>query len=622
MGEGNDAARGGAQRSSQPIVAPVAGAVVEIEVTAGSAVPAGTVMVIVESMKTHIEVLAAVSGIVREVLVAVGDSVNKGDPLVMLDPQPVSVERSSTIVATDPDDERSDLAEVRRRHEVGLDHRRPQAVERRRARGRRTARENLADLCDDGSFVEYGALAIAAQRRRRSAEDLMSATPADGVITGLASINRDRVSAAKARVAVLAYDDTVLAGTQGFFGHKKTDRMLEIARRERLPIVWFTEGGGGRPGDTDAPGVTGLDVSTFHTFASMTGLVPRIGIAAGRCFAGNAVIFGCCDVTIATRDASIGMGGPAMIEGGGLGVFEPDEIGPTAELVTAGAIDLVADDEAHATRLARQVLGYFQGVWDEGPVADQRLLRTIVPEDRRRSFDMRMLATTIADAETLIELRSGYGEGMITALARIEGRPVGILANDSRHLGGAIDSEAAEKGGRFIQLCDAFALPLLSLCDTPGFMVGPDSERQGAVRRVSRLFIAGATASVPVMTVVVRKGYGLGAQARAGGGFASNLCTIAWPTGEVGGMGLEGAVRLGFRKELDAIEDADERLARESELIAQAYERGKAINVAQHLEIDAVIDPVDTRRWIARGLASVSTSDSRLRDRRRIPDVW
>ena len=483
-------------------------------------------------------------------------------------------------------------------HAVGSDEQRPEAVERRRSRGQRTARENVADLVDEGTFVEYGSLAVAAQRRRRDLDDLARSTPADGLVGGVGRIDgRPAV--------VMSYDYTVLAGTQGFQNHRKKDRLFEVAARQQLPVVLFAEGGGGRPGDVDAPGVTGLDCMAFALFAELSGLVPLVGVASGYCFAGNAALLGCCDVVIATESSSIGMGGPAMIEGGGLGRVPPGDVGPFEVQWANGVIDIAVPDEAAAVDAARRYLSYFgEQPEREWTCADQAVLRTLVPENRVRVYDVRAVIDALADAGSVLELRRGFAAGMITALVRIEGRPVGVVANDPTHLGGAIDADGADKAARFMQLCDAYDLPLLFLCDTPGFMVGPEIERQAQVRHVSRMFVTGANLTVPFGTIVLRKGYGLGAQAMAGGSFKAPLFCVSWPTGEFGGMGLEGAVRLGFRKELEAITDDAEREALFEQMVARMYEVGKGLHVATHFEIDDVIDPADSRRWITSAFAA------------------
>lgn len=517
---------------------------------------------------------------------------------------------------------RPELVELRARLAATTDDARPEAVARRHVSAGRTARENIKDLVDDGSFVEYGALALAAQRQRHTLEELVQKSPADGIVCGIGSINGARFPEEKARAMVLAYDYTVFAGTQGLMGHKKLDRMLALAREQELPVVLFAEGGGGRPNDVDAPSVAGLDTPSFLAFAALSGLVPTVGIAAGRCFAGNAALLGCCDVIIATENSSIGMGGPAMIEGGGLGKVAPEEVGPIAMQVKNGVVDIRVRDESEAVTVAKKYLAFFQGHEEGSAVAaaDQTMLRAALPESRRRAYKIRPILETLADTGSVLELRRDFGRSVVTALARIEGRPVGIFANDPYYLGGAVDADAADKAARFLGLCDAYGLPVISLCDTPGFMVGPAAEQTALVRHVSRMFVAAARLSVPLFTVVLRKGYGLGAQAMAGGHFHAPFFTVSWPTGEFGGMNLEGAVRLGMKKQLDSIADPEAREREVQKLVAMSQERGKAINMASLLELDAVIDPADTRTWLIRGLRSVKPP-ARPSPRRFI-DTW
>ncbi|HWC33698.1 MAG TPA: carboxyl transferase domain-containing protein [Mycobacteriales bacterium] len=508
---------------------------------------------------------------------------------------------------------RPELEKVRQRQRLLGDAARPEAVAKVHARGRRTIRENLDDLLDKGSFHEWAGLVVAAQRGRRDFDDLLLATQADGVVTGIGTVDGRRV-------AVVGYDAMVLAGTQGHFGHKKTDRFLEVVRRERLPLVLFAEGGGGRPGDSDVPTVAGLDVPTFGRFAALSGVVPRIGIASGRCFAGNASLYGLCDVTIATPEASIGMAGPAMIEGGGLGVVEADDVGPQEMHVTTGVVDISAADDADAVDVTKRALEAFVPELPTWSEADQLLLRDVVPENRRRAYEVRKVLQLVADEGSVLELRPRWARGMVTAFARIEGRAVGVIANNPLHLAGAITSDCADKATRFLQLCDAFDLPVVSLCDTPGMMVGPAAEQTGLVRHTSRLFTVGATMTAPLVMVILRKGYGLGAMAMAGGDFHAPLATLAWPTGEVGGMGLEGAVRLAMRKELAAIEDDDERQRTYEALVAAAYERGSALSAATYGEIDDVIDPAETRARVAALLGSWQPPPRG--ERRRVVDTW
>ncbi len=579
---------------------------------------AGDLLVILEAMKMEHEVRAAFAGRLGEVFFAAGELVESGALLARIEPlgataaQPVSA--SAEVTPPAASGLRGDLQRTLDRHVPTQDASRPEAVARRHALGLRTARENITDLCDEDSFMEYGALAVAAQRSRRSEEDLVRNTPADGMVTGIGSINGDLFGPEASRAVVMAYDATVLAGTQGMRNHQKTDRMLGIALQNKLPVVLFAEGGGGRPGDTDMPIVAGLHVGTFASFARLNGRVPVIGVAAGRCFAGNAALLGCCDVIIATRGSNIGMGGPAMVEGGGLGVFKPEQIGPAGVQHGNGVIDVLVDDEAEAVAAAQHYLSFFQGTVQAFTAPDALALREVVPENRLRVYDTRAAIDGIADAGSVLALRTGFGQGIHTALARIEGRPVGILANNPQHLGGAIDADAADKAARFMQLCNAHGLPLITLVDTPGFMVGPQTEAQAQVRHVSRMFIAAAHLRVPFFSVVLRKGYGLGAMAMTAGSFHAPAFNVAWPTGEFGAMGLEGAVKLGYRKELEAQPDGSQREALYETLVAQQYDKGSALNMATTLEIDAVIDPTQTRDWLVHGLQSapIQSADSAL----------
>jgi acetyl-CoA carboxylase carboxyltransferase component len=508
---------------------------------------------------------------------------------------------------------RPELSELIERTSFGLDENRPDAVERRKKKNQRTTRTNVEDLCDPGSFIEYGALAIAAQRSRRTEEDLIVRTPADGLITGIGSVNGALFGEADSRCMILAYDYTVLAGTQGHFSHKKLDRMLKLAHEQEIPLVLFAEGGGGRPGDVDAAGVViaGLDLSTFAKFGGYSGKAPLVGIVSGPCFAGNAALLGCCDVIIAARNSNIGMGGPVMIEGGGLGVFKPEEVGPIDVQVNNGVVDIAVADDVDAVAVAKKYLSYFQGSVKDWQAPDPAPLRAIIPENRRRVYDMKQVIKGIADVDSFLELRPAYGIGMITGFIRIEGKPFGIMANNCQSMAGAIEADDADNASRLMQICNVHGLPILSLIDTPGFMVGPEIETRAQVRHVCRMFVQGSHVSVPYFSVVVRRGYGLGAMAMARGGFHESVFTASWPTGEFGGMGLEGAVKAGFKKELEAQQDPAAREALFNQLLARLYERGRAVNMASYLEIDAVIDPVDTRKWVIKGLMSAKSRSAR-----------
>jgi len=601
------------------LAAPLQGTIVTIDVAEGASVLEGQQVMIMESMKMEHEIRATTAGIVRMVGVAVGDTIFENHPLVFIEPAEVEGDLGAADEAVDLDHIRPDLAEVEARHDKVLDASRPQAVERRRKTKQRTARENVEDICDPGTFVEYGKLVVAAQRRRRSMEDLIDNTPTDGMITGIGAINGALFDDPDSRCVVMSYDYTVLAGTQGGQNHRKTDRMIDVSEEGRMPMVLFAEGGGGRPGDTDGIGVS--TQTTFSRFAQLSALVPMVGITSGRCFAGNASLLGCCDVIIATENSNIGMGGPAMIEGGGLGIYSPEEIGPLPVQIANGVVDLAVEDEAAAVRAARQYLSYFQGRLKQWDAPDQRLMRRIVPENRLRVYEIRDVIDTIADTGSVLELRRGFGHAMVTAFVRIEGRPVGVIANDPKHLGGAIDSDGADKGARFMQLCDAFDIPILYLCDTPGIMVGPEVEKTALVRHSSRMFVIGANLSVPFFTIVIRKSYGLGGIAMSGGSHHTPAFSVAWPTGEFGGMGLEGSVKLGYRKELAAIEDPEERLAKFEEMVARAYEHGKALNQASLFGIDDTIDPSDSRLWVASLLSSMRRTPRQGKKRAAI-DAW
>ncbi len=579
------------------IVAPLTGQVVAIA-SPGDDIGAGGTVAVIESMKMEHHVATDAGGLVTDVLVAVGADVEAGAELAVLDP---SGHQRVDEPPVDEDGHRPDLEELRARRARLVDAARPDAVARRHAAGRRTARENIADLVDDGSFVELGGLAIAAQRRRRDLDDLIARTPADGLVGGIATVNADRFGREATECLVASYDYMVLAGTQGMTNHRKKDRLFDLARRRRLPVVLYTEGGGGRPGDTDVPGVSWLDCLAFALFGRLAGHVPLIGVNAGYCFAGNAALLGCCDVVIATEDSNIGMGGPAMIEGGGLGSYAPDDVGPAAVHEANGVIDVLVADEAEATEVARRLLGYVQGVDDRWTAGPDDVLRRLVPGNRKHGYDMRHVIDALFDHDSVLELRPRWNPGIITAFGRIEGRPIATVANNPLHLAGAIDTGGARKSIEFLRLCERWRLPVLYLCDTPGFMVGPDSDAEGLPRLAGELFRTGSSLSVPFGTIITRKGYGLGAQAMAGGGFKEPLFTVSWPTGEFGPMGLEGAVQLGFSRELAAVDD-DARQRLFDELVAKMYEHGKAINVASHFEIDDVIDPAETRRWVSRFL--------------------
>jgi len=603
---------------TQALRAPLQGTVLVVSVGEGDPVRAGQPVAVLEAMKMEHVITAEAAGLVRQLAVAAGDVVAEGQPLAFLEPAVGADHEAAPDEAFDLDEIRPDLAEVLERHRVTLDEARPQAVARRRKTGQRTARENVAALLDPGSFTEYGQLVVGGRRRRASPEELIRTTPADGLVLGLGAINGDLFPQERARAAVMAYDYTVLAGTQGAYNHYKMDRLCELALRLGLPVVAFTEGGGGRPGDTE----WGPIIRGFEYWARLSGAVPMVAINSGRCFAGNAAILGCCDVVIATKDSVLGMGGPAMVEGGGLGVFKPEEIGPADVMEKNGVIDVLVEDEAEGAAAARKYLSYFQGALKTWACADQRPLRRAVPENRLRAYDIRKLIDLLADEGSVLELRPRFGLAMVTALVRVEGRPMGLIANNPMHLAGAVDSDAADKAARFLQLCEAFDLPVISLSDTPGMMVGPEAEKQGTVRHSARLFVIGANLTVPILAVVLRKSYGLGAVAMVGGSYQAPVFSVAWPTAEFGAMGLEGSVRLGYRDELDAVKDPAERKALFDKKLAQAYAGSKALRHAMKPELDDVIDPADTRKWIMAGLNALPPTPPRTGKKLRWIDAW
>ena len=602
--------------------APTPGKLLTIDVAVGDSVARGQRFALIEAMKMEHVLTAELSGIVRAIVAQPGAILERGDAVLFVEPADVGAAEADDDDAVDLDKPRAGscrspwaTACARRRSARG---RACQTARARKAHGARAARASVRRRrLPRIRRVRARRAAPPPRRRRAGAHEPRRRL-------GRGDRPRERRPLRRRALALLAmaYDYTVFAGTQGYVNHLKTDRMLSLAQSRRLPVVMYAEGGGGRPGDTDVTWASGLAVPTFASYARLSGLVPIVGVVSGYCFAGNAAFLGCSDVIIATRDANIGMGGPAMIEGGGLGTFRPEEIGPVSDQAPNGVIDVVADNDAEATDLARKYLSYFQGPFADWTCADQRELRRAIPENRLRVYDVRKVVTTLADDDSVLELRAAYAPGMITALVRIAGRPFGLIANNPLHLGGAIDGPGADKASRFMQLCDAYDLPMISLCDTPGFNVGPDVERTGQVRRVSRMFVTAASMTVPVFFVALRKGYGLGAQAMAAGSLHEPFFSVAWPTGEFGPMGLEGAVRLGYRKELAAIENPQERQAAFDAMVAQSYAQGKALHVASVGELDSVIDPRDTRDWIVRGLRAIPPPPARTGKKRPSIDTW
>jgi len=601
---------------------PIQGTIAAISVQANDVVRKGQQVAVVEAMKMEHVIVADRDGVVRAVTMMVGDVVREGYPIVFIEEAEVAGAAIQAVAAIDPDHIRADLQESLDRHAFTLDENRPEVVAKRHARGYRMVRESIDQLMDAGTFKEYWPLIVARQHRRFDMETLRKTTPADGLVAGIGAVNGDLFGPEHSRAMVVAYDYTVLAGTQGGRNHYKQDRMFSLAKRMKLPVILFGEGGGGRPGDdSTGPGVA-FDTHTFTQYAQLSGLVPLVAIVNGRCFAGNTALVASSDVIIATEGATLGMGGPAMIEGGGLGIYTPEEVGPMSFQVPNGVVDILVKDEIEAVDVAKKYLSYFQGPTAHWEAPDQRSLRHVIPENRLRLYDMRDILSTIADLGSILEIREKFGIGVITAFIRVEGRPMGVIANNPHHLAGAIDSPGADKGARFVQLCDAFDIPILSLMDCPGIMVGPDAEKTALVRHALRMFNVGANITTPMFGVVVRKAYGLGVQAMCGASSGMPFFTVAWPTAEFAGMNIEGSVKLGFRKELAAIEEPEARRAEFDQRVQRAYDSAKAVNASVGGGIDDVIDPAETRSWIVSGLNALPPTPGREGKKYPYIDPW
>ena len=622
--------------------APIRGTLISIDVAEGDEVRAGRPVAVIEALELHHVVRADRNGIVHAVSVSVGETIREGDPVVLIMEKDVEADPVETGEEIDPDCIRGDLAEVNERRSYIYDDFRAEKVAKRHAKNQRSPSENIEHLFD-GTFREYGPLVTAASWQKQ--QWLRETTQADGLVMGIGSVNGDQFDDDRSRAIVVHYDYMVVAGTQGGRGHYKQDRMYELAGRFRMPLVLFAEGGGGRPGisggEAETPRTAGaartaavdiagqggggvpIDSYTFTKLSQLSGLVPLVGVNSGRCFAGNTVMLACCDVIIAAENSTIGLGGPAMIEGGGLGIYTPEEVGPMSFQVPNGVVDILVKDDAEAIDATKKYLSYFQGSIDHWEAHDQRKLRHIVPENRSQMYDMREIIETIVDQASILEIRKAFGTGIITAFIRIEGRPMGLIANNPHHLSGAIDSDAADKAARFLQLCDTFDLPVLSLMDCPGMMVGPAYERTALLRHCARMFVTGANMTSPMFGVVVRKAYGMGVRAMCGGSSLEPFFTVAWPTAEFAGMPIDGLVRLTFRDELEAIEDREEHQAVYERRVAELVDRARAVNSGgTSYGIDDVIDPADTRAWIVQGLRSLPQVSPRTEKKRPNIDTW
>ena len=637
------------------VSAPAPGLVTSVNVAKGDDVLTGQPVATIELLELEHVVRAGTSGKIDAVVVAEGESVAYADILLEID---VSEAESHWVEESEEPDlntPRSDLELLHHRRTFIHDDFRAEKIARRHGKEQRSPQENIAHLTD-GTFREYGPLVTAASWQDQ--QWLRETTQADGLVMGIGYINGDQFPPEQSRAVAVHYDYMVVAGTQGGRGHYKQDRMYELAGRYRMPLVLFAEGGGGRPGisggeraqvqdlaietglrkpgqepprsrrsNVDVAGRGGggvpTDSYTFTKLCDLSGLVPLVGVNSGRCFAGNTVMLASCDVIIAAKNSTIGLGGPAMIEGGGLGIYTPEEVGPMSFQVPNGVVDILVEDDEAAIETTKQYLSYFQGSLADWEARDQERLRHVVPEQRRAVYDMRNIIETIADEGSILEIREKFGVGIITAFLRVEGMPLGLIANNPSHLSGAIDSDAADKGARFLQLCDSFDIPVLSLMDCPGIALGPDYERNALLRKVGRLLVTGANMTTPYFGVVIRKAYGMGVRAMCGGSSLEPFFTVAWPTAEFSEMSIDGRVNLAYGEELERIESSSERDAVFERLLDAHVDRVRAVNAGgTNYGIDDVIDPADTRAWIAQGLRSVPPVGPRKEKKRPNIDTW
>jgi len=502
---------------------------------------------------------------------------------------------------------RPELLKVQVAHAALQDDARPERIARQHARGRNTARENIAAFADPGSFVEYGGLSKPARTDMEG--------PADGLVMGTATVDGRPV-------VLVAYDYTVHAGTQSATNHRKMDRIFSLAEANKLPVIGWWDGGGARPHEML---IAGRPVNSgFVTFARLSGLVPTIALVTGRAFAGQANLSGLSDVVIATKSATMGMAGPPLVEAALGHRLTPEEIGPMSVHEKSGAIDVLVDTEDEAMAAARKYLSFFraeeQQPQNDFEAPDPLALRDVIPKNPRRAYDVRKAVSGMADIDSVLELRPRFGKAAITALAKLAGQPVGIIANQPMFLAGAMDSPACDKIARFIGLCDAHDLPIVFLCDTPGLMVGPDVEKTALVRHSARILTAAATATVPMLTVVLRKAYGLGYYVMGSTAYHPNL-VIAWPTAEFGGMGIEGAVNIIHQQELEAETDLAKRRVLHDQRTQELKDHHTALQVAERFHVDDVIDPADTRQILIRCLATTPAPAPR-QGRKRVIEPW
>lgn len=500
---------------------------------------------------------------------------------------------------TAPTDQRrateSPIAELRTQVS---DEGRPEAVQRAHRRGRLTARERVALLCDPDSFHEYGSFA--------HPDDFatLDQAPADGLVTGTATVDNRPI-------ALVASDYTVAGGSDGKLGIRKLARISELALRRGLPLVMLLEGGGHRITE-------GLDSRTFgeggvegfEYLARLTGWTPIVCGIMGPGFAGPANYGAFADLVLMVEGRSaMGLAGPALVKAATGEDLDKEALGGARFHATkTGMADLVCADDAEVISHIRAFLSYLPTNASQPPprrpgredaLAPVAQLRTVVPDNRRQAYNVKKVISLVVDDGEYFELRPGWARNAVTALARIDGQTVGVVANNPMHLAGALDANGSEKIARFLTLCSAFGIPVLALCDTPGFMVGSASETAGVVRRSAKVIHALAHSTVPLYSVILRKGYGLGWNAMGGGrAFGSDL-TLAWPTAEILAMSIEGAVDVALRSQW---QDEDDPAAARQALIDRFLHEGRAERAAAAFTFDELIDPAETRARIAMAL--------------------
>jgi acetyl-CoA carboxylase carboxyltransferase component len=478
-----------------------------------------------------------------------------------------------------------------------MDAARPEAMKRLAERGRLSARTRIERLVDPGTFDEIGAFASseAEDEKPHPREN----SPADGVVTGTARIDGRPV-------VVVAQDFSVFGGSIGKLGSAKTQRMVKIAIRRGFPMVWLLDGGGHRIQDGQNSRHFAQANGMFHDLARASGWVPMVALMLGAGFAGPTNYASMCDFVVMVRGQSVmGLAGPALVKAGTGEDTDQEALGGAqVQVDKQGLADLGVEDEDAAFAAARRFLSYLPGnarkppplvpTADPADRGDEALL-DVLPESARRAYDMRKVITGIVDIDGLFELKPTFAANIVTAFARLGGRPVGIIANQPLRTGGILDANACEKGAHFIALCDAFGLPLISLIDVAGFYIGSAAERTTLGRRSAKLTFEWAHASVPRVSVVIRKGFGFGYFAMNGGrAFDADAC-FAWPSAQICAMSIEGAIDVAFRKEYMAAADPQ---ARRQEMIEQTRSQTASIHAAEGFGVDDVIDPRTTRRRV------------------------